>query len=80
MPLTLLMPILLRVAGPVGFVLAAIVAGVLNRPVILVLFLAFAATLTTWLIRRYGLSPIDQVQAMMGQTAAPGGAKGEWSI
>ena len=51
MPQTLLIPIILRVAGPIAFVIAAMTAGVTNRSIMIVPLLALVATATTIIIR-----------------------------
>ncbi|MEO0548724.1 MAG: hypothetical protein AAFZ91_02300 [Pseudomonadota bacterium] len=71
MPAALLLPILLRAAGPLAFILSALIAGAMNRAVILVLLLAIAATLTTALIRAITPSPTDELMAALNQQEAP---------
>lgn len=65
MPTALLLPILLRLAGPISFTMAASTAGVLNRSIMLVPLLAVAASLTTILIRALVPSPVNDLQAML---------------
>lgn len=69
MPAALLFPIALRAAGPVAFMLAAIVAGVMNTSVLLVPLLALAATLTTILIKYLSPSPALNLAAMLDPNA-----------
>ncbi|MEM6557595.1 MAG: hypothetical protein AAF642_17055 [Pseudomonadota bacterium] len=69
MPVTLFFPILLRLAGPVAFVLAVAVAGAMNRSFILVPLLALAASLTTVIIRAVTPSPaMDLGAAIQSQS------------
>ena len=71
MPTALLFPVLLRLAGPLAFTLAAAAAGVLNRSIMLVPVLAIAASLTTILIRILVPSPVNDLQAMLNPNAPP---------
>lgn len=65
MPVALLFPILLRVAGPIAFLIAVATAGVMNRSFILVPLLALAASLTTILIRTVTPSPAIDLKAAL---------------
>lgn len=79
MPIAVFFPFLLRLAGPIAFLGAAIVAGAMNRSFILVPLLAIAATLVTILIRKFTPSPTLNLQAMMtpeAETAKPDLFKG----
>lgn len=69
MPTALLLPILLRLAGPIAFSTAAAAAGVLNRSIMLVPLLAIAASLTTILIRTLVPSPVNDLKAMLNPNA-----------
>ena len=71
MPIALLFPVLLRVAGPLAFISATIVAGVMNRSFMLVPVLAVAATLTTILIRKVTPSPAMELKDMLSPEATP---------
>lgn len=71
MPAALFLPILLRAAGPLAFILAALIAGGMNRAVILVPLLAIAATLTTALIRATTPSPTGELMAALNDQEAP---------
>lgn len=69
MPTALLLPIALRLAGPVAFICAALAAGVLNRSFIIVPLLAIAASLTTVLIRAVIPSPISDMESLLNPDA-----------
>lgn len=73
MPTSFLVPILLRMAGPVAFLTAAISAGVANRSVLLIPLLVVAATLTTILVRTISPSPVSDLQSVLqpGEEAPP---------
>lgn len=71
MPTALLLPVLLRLAGPISFTVAASAAGVLNRSIMLIPLLAVAASLTTILIRTLVPSPINDLHAMLSPNAPP---------
>jgi hypothetical protein len=70
MPFALFFPFLLRLAGPIAFLGAAIVAGVMNRSFVLVPLLALAATATTIIIRKVTPSPAMNLQSMLDPNAA----------
>jgi len=70
MPTALFIPILLRLAGPIAFVSAAIVAGVLNRSFVLIFVLAAVATATTIVIRKISPSPAMDLKAVFSPDAA----------
>lgn len=65
MPVPLLFPILLRLTGPIAFVIAVATAGAMNRSFILVPLLALAASLTTVLIRTVTPSPAMDLKAAL---------------
>lgn len=65
MPTGFLLPILLRIAGPLAFIVATVTAGAMNRSIILVPLLALAATVTTVLIRVVTPSPVTDLQAAL---------------
>lgn len=71
MPVALLFPILLRLAGPLAFAFAAVVAGAMNRSFILVPLLAVIASLTTIIIRKVSPSPAMDLKAMLSPGAPP---------
>ena len=71
MPTALLLPVFLRLAGPVAFVTAAITAGSLNRSFMLVPLLVAGATLTTILIRKVSPSPVGDLQGLLNPAAPP---------
>lgn len=69
MPTSFLVPILLRLAGPIAFLVAAIVAGIMNRSVLLVPLLTIVATGTTIVIRRVSPSPVTDLQSVLSPDA-----------
>jgi len=71
MPTSFLVPILLRLAGPIAFLSAAIVAGVMNRSVLLVPLLTVVATLTTLVIRKVSPSPVTDLKSVLTPDAQP---------
>ena len=71
MPTALLLPIMLRVAGPVAFLTAVAAAGVMNRSFVLVPVLAVAATLTTIFIRHVTPSPAMDLKDMLSPEKEP---------
>lgn len=71
MPTSFLVPILLRLAGPIAFLIAAIAAGAMNRSVLLIPLLTLVATLTTVLIRTVSPSPVTDLQSVLSPDAAP---------
>ncbi len=71
MPTSFLVPILLRLAGPISFLVAAITAGVMNRSVLLIPLLTLVATLTTILIRKVSPSPVTDLQSVLSPDAQP---------
>ncbi|MDJ0921833.1 MAG: hypothetical protein QNI84_11950 [Henriciella sp.] len=71
MPPALFFPILLRAAGPLAFIIAALIAGGMNRAVILVPLLAIVATLTTAVIRATTPSPTQELMAALNDEAEP---------
>jgi len=71
MPIALLLPILLRIAGPVAFLFSVASAGAMNRSVILVPIIAVAATVTTILIRIIAPSPASEINSMLSGDPNP---------
>ncbi|MEO1659780.1 MAG: hypothetical protein AAFR51_02240 [Pseudomonadota bacterium] len=71
MPIALLFPILARLAGPISFASAAIVAGGMNRSVVMVPLLAVTASLATVLVRWLLPSPVNDLKAMLSPEAEP---------
>ncbi|MEL6414014.1 MAG: hypothetical protein AAFQ15_03640 [Pseudomonadota bacterium] len=69
MPQTLLLPLILRVAGPIAFVLAAMTAGVMNRSIMIVPLLALAATATTIIIRMVSPFPAFDLKSALNPNA-----------
>ena len=69
MPQTLLFPLLLRVAGPITFVAAAMTAGVMNRSIMIVPLLALAATATTIIIRMVSPFPTFDLKSALSPNA-----------
>lgn len=69
MPATLLFPLFLRLSGPIAFVIAAIIAGAMNRSFMLVPLLAMAATATTIAIRKLTPSPAMNLQTLLNPDA-----------
>ena len=69
MPQTLLLPLLLRVAGPIAFVIAAMAAGVMNRSIMIVPLLALAATATTIIIRMVSPFPTFDLKSALSPNA-----------
>ncbi len=66
MPISLALPIFLRLAAALVFVVAVIVAGVMNRSIMMVPLLAGAATLTQWLLARIAPGPMASLQSSLG--------------
>ena len=71
MPTALLLPILLRIAGPVAFLTAVAAAGIMNRSFMLVPLLAVTATLTTIIIRQVTPSPAMDLKDMLSSEREP---------
>ncbi|MEO1642705.1 MAG: hypothetical protein AAFR74_05165 [Pseudomonadota bacterium] len=71
MPAALLLPLLLRAAGPIAFLIAAVTAGVMNQSFMIVPLLAIAATVTTIVIRKVSPSPASDLAAMLDPNAIP---------
>lgn len=71
MPIALLLPILARLAGPMSFASAAIVAGVMNRSFVLVPLLAVTASLATILVKWLLPSPVSDLTSMLSPDAEP---------
>jgi len=70
MPTALLFPLLLRVAGPIAFVMAALTAGAMNRSFLIIPLLAITATATTIFIRKVSPSPVMNLQSMLNPNAS----------
>lgn len=71
MPTTFLTPLLLRLAGPIAFVIAAMAAGAMNRSVMIIPLLALAATATTILIRLVSPFPALDLKSALSPDASP---------
>lgn len=71
MPIALLFPIVLRVAGPLAFIVTVVTAGAMNRSFILVPILALVATITTILIRIVAPSPATELKSMLASDPNP---------
>lgn len=71
MPAALFLPLLLRLAGPLSFLSAAMVAGVMNRSLLLIPLIALASTATTVLIRMIAPSPVMDLKSMLDPSAPP---------
>lgn len=71
MPAALMLPILLRAAGPIAFILAAMTAGVMNQSFMIVPLLALSATVVTIIIRKVSPSPAVDLAAMLDPNAVP---------
>ena len=71
MPTSFLIPILLRLAGPIAFLVAAIVAGVMNRSIFLIPLLTVVATATTIVIRKVSPSPATDLKSVLSPDAEP---------
>lgn len=69
MPAALLLPILLRLAGPLAFIGAAMTAGILNLSIIMVPLLAAASTATAILIKTVTPSPAMELKEMLDGSA-----------
>ncbi len=61
MPLFLALPIILRIASTLVFLVAVIVAAVLNRSVMMVPLLAAAATLSHWVAGKFVPNPLSNL-------------------
>lgn len=71
MPTSFLIPVLMRVAGPLAFVVSAMTAGVMNRSPLLIPLLAVVATVTTLVIRKVTPSPASDLQSVLTPGADP---------
>ena len=71
MPINLFLPIALRLAGPLAFGSAAIIAGVMNRSIMIVPILALAGAAAAILIRIYAPSPVLEVKNLLNPDAPP---------
>ena len=71
MPAALFFPLFLKLAGPLSFLSAAMVAGVMNRSLILIPLIALASTATTILIRMVAPSPVMDLKTMLDPNAPP---------
>lgn len=68
MPFQIALPIALRLGAALVFLIAVIVAGAMNRAVIIVPLLAGAATLVQYIAARIAPSPIAQLGAALNAT------------
>ena len=71
MPAALFLPLLLRLAGPLSFLCAAMIAGVMNRSLLLIPLIALASTAATVLIRFIAPSPVTDLKTMLDPNARP---------
>ena len=69
MPTALLFPVILRLAGPVAFVLAAAIAGGMNRSFVLIPLLVVVATATTVIIRIFSPAPALDLRSVLSPDA-----------
>ena len=69
MPNTLLLPLVLRLAGPIAFVIAAMTAGAMNRSIMIVPLLALVATATTVIIRMVSPFPSFDLKSALSPDA-----------
>ena len=69
MPINLLLPVVLRLAGPLAFIGAALGAGAMNRSIIIVPILALAGTVTAIIIRKVTPSPMLEVKNLLDPNA-----------
>ena len=69
MPIGLALPIILRLAGPIAFTLAAVTAGIMNRSIMIVPILALAGAGVAILIRIYAPSPVLEVKNLLNPEA-----------
>jgi len=70
MPAALLLPILLRLAGPLAFIGAVIAAGIMNLSIVIVPLLAAASTATAILIKTVTPSPAAEIKDMLDTNAS----------
>ena len=71
MPLSLTLPIALRLASSLVFIIAVIVAGSLHRSVVMVPLLAGVATLVHWGASRMAPGPLSPLQGLSGPDPRP---------
>jgi len=71
MPAALALPLMLRAAAAIVFLIAVIAAGIMNRSVLMVPLLAAAATLTQFLVSRIIPSPLTEIKAGLNPNAPP---------
>ena len=67
MPSALLLPVLLRLLGPIAFIGAAIAAGVMNRSIMIVPLLALIAMTTSVLVQAGSPSPTMELKDLLNQ-------------
>lgn len=77
MPAFLIIPIALRVAATLVFIIAVVVAGVMNRSIMMVPLLAITATLVQWLVGKITPNPVNALQDALdtGIATRPGAQK-----
>ena len=61
MPIALALPIILRIASTLVFLVAVIIAAALNRSVMMVPLLAAAATLSHWVAGKFAPNPLSNL-------------------
>ena len=71
MPSALFLPVFLRLLGPIAFIVAAIVAGILNRSIMIVPLLALTATGAAVLMQSVAPSPVADLKDILNQGARP---------
>ena len=73
MPSALLLPVFLRLLGPIAFIGAAIAAGVMNRSIMIVPLLALVAVGASLLVQSVSPSPAMDLKNLLnpGQSTAP---------
>ena len=71
MPSALFLPVFLRLLGPIAFVVAAIVAGILNRSIMIVPLLALTATGAAVLLQMVSPSPMADLKDILNPGAQP---------
>lgn len=71
MPAALALPLMLRAAAAIIFLVAVIAAGIMNRSVFIVPLLAVAATLTQFLVSKIIPSPLTDLKAGLNPQAPP---------
>lgn len=71
MPAALALPLMLRAAAAIVFLIAVIAAGIMNRSIFIVPLLAAAATLTQFLVSKVIPSPMTELKAGLNPGAPP---------